>query len=54
MKNLYDADRIIGIRLANIFKGLSQINDEVSTLDTLNIITMPIKCPNGLADIWKA
>lgn len=31
-----NTDRIIGIRLANIFKGLSQINDEVSTLDNLS------------------
>lgn len=36
MKNIYDADRIIGIRLANIFKGLSQINNEITTLDDLS------------------
>lgn len=29
-------DIIIGIRLANIFKGLSQINNEITTLDDLS------------------
>ena len=29
-------DIIIGIKLANIFKGLSQINNEITTLDDLS------------------
>ena len=36
MKTYDDADRVVGVRMANIFIGLSQISDELTTLGNLS------------------